>query len=272
MDINTIFEQLSQTDLRAVTETINIQELTLTPQIRIALIVGIVLSLLWCFFGLKLIRLWAAVFGLVIGFAIGAGAASSFGLETMMVLIIGLVVGIILACLSAVIYHVGAFLIVWIVGIAISGFVIRPQDLVGVLICAGIGLVLALVALKFTVPIIVVLTSIYGAMGAGPLISTFLPIKGNWIPLVITVVLAILGIAVQFLMESGKRKRQSLKKAKEIREKNSTENEVEKARAMMENLDQIPENDDEFEDYGDEFEDYDDEFEDYDEELDDDEY
>ena len=42
----------------------------------------------------------------------------------------------------------------------------------------------------------------------------------------------------QFLLESRKRKRIHLKKAEEIRQKYSTENEVEKARAMMEALEQ----------------------------------
>ena len=55
--------------------------------------------------------------------------------------------------------------------------------------------------------------------------------------------LGAIGVLVQLLLESKKRKKQSLKKAAEIRNTHSTENEVEKARAMMENLDQISKED-----------------------------
>ena len=54
-------------------------------------------------------------------------------------------------------------------------------------------------------------------------------------------VLGAAGVLVQLLLESKKRKKLSLKKAAEIRDTQSTENEVEKARAMMENLDSITE-------------------------------
>ena len=48
------------------------------------------------------------------------------------------------------------------------------------------------------------------------------------------------GIAVQLLMESGKRKKRTLENAKKIREQNSTANEVAKARAMIDELDKKP--------------------------------
>lgn len=55
----------------------------------------------------------------------------------------------------------------------------------------------------------------------------------RWMVTLAFAVLAVLGILVQFLMESGKRQKLHLKKAAEIREQNSTENEVDKARALL---------------------------------------
>ena len=60
---------------------------------------------------------------------------------------------------------------------------------------------------------------------------------------VLCAVFCVLGIIVQILLESGKRKRKNLKKAAEIRSERSTANEVEKARAMMDDLDEMPEDD-----------------------------
>lgn len=268
MDMNTILDRFSQTDWSAAAESVDLQKVTSSPVIMGIVAACIVISLLWCFFGLKLVRIWAAIFGFAIGSAIGMGAATALNLNELYIPIVGLIVGIVLAFMGAILYHMGIFLVVWIAGAGISFAVIRPQELVWILVCAGIGLVLALLTLKFTAPITMVMTGILGAMNSSSFISILLPFQSTWISLVITVVLAVLGIMVQFLLESGKRKKQNLKKAKEIRETHSTENEVEKARAMMENLDKISDEEDEFEIYDEELDD-EDEFEIYDEELDD---
>lgn len=251
-------DSLFQMDLNSIADEVNLQELTSSPLMMGIVAACIVVSLLWCFFGLKTVRVWAAIFGVAIGEAIGMGAAGALNLNELYAPIVGLIVGIILAFMGALLYHVGVFLVVWIAGAGICSVIIRPQNLTAVLICAGIGLVFALLTLKFTAPITMVLTGILGAMNAGSFISVLLPFQNYWIQLAITVVLAILGIVVQFLLESRKRKKQSLKKAKEIRAQNSTENEVEKARAMMENLDKIPDEEEEYDIYDEDLDDEDD--------------
>lgn len=106
--------------------------------------------------------------------------------------------------------------------------------------CAGAGLVIALFTLRFAELIIIVLTGVYGAFGAGTAIAMLLPFKGKIIRIAICAVLAVLGIAVQFLMESGKQKKRNLEKAKKIREQNSVVNDIEKARAMIDEMDEKP--------------------------------
>ena len=49
-----------------------------------------------------------------------------------------------------------------------------------------------------------------------------------------------LGVLVQLLLESKKRKKQNLKKAAEIRQETSTADEVERARAVIDDLDSMP--------------------------------
>ena len=68
---------------------------------QIMLIAVAVIGLLFCFFGLKMVRFWAAVFGLTVGFSGGAYLASYFGLDGYIPLIIGAAAGIILAVLGA---------------------------------------------------------------------------------------------------------------------------------------------------------------------------
>ncbi len=201
---------------------------------------AVLAGLLWCFFGLKLIRLWSALLGLALGFSIGFLAASAFGLESKMTLIAGGGLGLLLAILGAVIYRVGVFLVAWTTGCALGVYILQPQDWRILLACAGAGLVIALFTLRFAELIIIVLTGVYGAFGAGTAIAMLLPFKGKIIRIAICAVLAVLGIAVQFLMESGKQKKRNLEKAKKIREQNSVVNDIEKARDMIDEMDEKP--------------------------------
>lgn len=201
---------------------------------------AVLAGLLWCFLGLKLIRLWAAVLGLAAGIGIGFAASFAFGLDAKTALIAGTVLGLLLAILSAVFYHVGAFLVAWITGCALGVYFLQPQDWKIFLACAGAGLVIALFTLRFAELIIIVLTGIYGAAGAGTAIAMLLTFKGKIIRLAICALLAVLGIAVQLLMESGKQKKKNLEKAKKIREQNSVVNDIEKARAMIDEMDGKP--------------------------------
>lgn len=205
---------------------------------QMMLIAVAVIGLLFCFFGLKMVRFWAAVFGLAVGFSGGAYLASYFGLDGYIPLIIGAVAGIILAVLGARFFLAGVFLVMWILGIAGSACILQPKDWKFFLVCAGIGLVVGLITLKFAGPVTMLITSIFGGFAAGQAIYILLPLRNRIVNIAVIAVLVILGIIIQFLLESKKRKKQHLKKAEEIRNTQSVANEVDKARAMVDNLDQ----------------------------------
>ena len=103
--------------------------------------------------------------------------------------------------------------------------------------CVGIGLVFALLTIKLFVPVLMLLTGVTGAVCISQAGTVLLGHAGveleRWMVTLAFAVLAVLGILAQFLMESGKRQKLHLKKAAEIREQNSTENEVDKARALL---------------------------------------
>lgn len=213
-----------------------------------ALIVAIVLAMLgvlWCFFGLKMIRVWSAILGFLIGWGISTWIVSTkFDLPPMAEMSIPIVAGIVVACLGAVLYRVGVFLVAWVSAAALAYTIIKPENATIALVCMGIGLAAALAAVVFAEPVMMVLTGLYGAVWLGTIVSLFIPIDADWVQIASIGVFAVLGIWVQFVMESGKRKKHSLKKAAEIREQNSTENEVKKARAVVDSLDNITDDDD----------------------------
>lgn len=230
------FAELDQ--IRVQVEQLGAQYIQGNEMIRILMIVTGVIAVLWCFFGLKLVRFWAALFGAALGFILGIGAAAALNLSTTVSIAVGGVVGILLAGLAAWIYHVGIFLVVCGASLSILLTFVQPKQFIGAVLCGAAGLVIGLITVRFAEPVTMVITGVYGASVLAEVISYFASFEEVRIQTILTVVLAVCGIIVQFLLESGRRKRLHLKKAAEIRKKYSTENEVEKARAMMETLEQ----------------------------------
>ena len=236
MDVNELFDAIRGIDLNGVIREIGRDTHILTQTEIIALAVTAAVGLLICLLGLKIIRVWAVLTGLISGLAVGVTAGGLLGLNGTGVLITGGVLGLILAVLGAALYRVGVFLTVFVLAGSISTYLIVPQDWIGAAVCLAIGLVAAILAVRFVVALTIIVTSVYGAAIAGTAIYHLLPVTGDVILIVLCVVICIIGILVQLLLESRKQKKKSLQKAAEIREEKSTANEVERARAMMADL------------------------------------
>lgn len=230
MDISTIADQVYQYLKSVNSDTVN---QVVSENMMIALIVTTVIGIFLSMFGLKLIRLWSALLGLVAGAGIGFAVTELAGLEPMIVVGATIGGGIVLAFLAGFFYRFGIFLLALLTGTYIAILFVNPQDWIFLGVCLAIGLVIALLALKFVEPITIVVTSILGGVLAGDAIATLAEFDNPIFRYGIMVLVAIVGGIIQFTLESGKRKKKNLKKAAEIREQNSTENEVEKARAMF---------------------------------------
>lgn len=230
MDISTIADQVYQFLKGVNSDTVN---QVVSENMMIALIITTVIGIFLSMFGLKLIRLWSALLGLVVGAGIGFAVTELAGLEPMIVVGATIGGGIVLAFLAGFFYRFGIFLLALLTGTYIAILFVNPQDWIFLGVCLAIGLVIALLALKFVEPIMIVVTSILGGVLAGDAIATLAELDNPIFRYGIMVLVAIVGGIIQFTLESGKRKKKNLKKAAEIREQNSTENEVEKARAMF---------------------------------------
>lgn len=230
MDISTIADQVYQYLKSVNSDTVN---QVVSENMMIALIVTTVIGIFLSMFGLKMIRLWSALLGLVAGAGIGFAVTELAGLEPMIVVGATIGGGIVLAFLAGFFYRFGIFLLALLSGTYIAILFVNPQDWIFLGVCLAIGIVISLLALKFVEPIMIVVTSIIGGVLAGDAIATLAELDNPIFRYGIMVLVAIVGGIIQFTLESGKRKKKNLKKAAEIREQNSTENEVEKARAMF---------------------------------------
>ena len=198
--------------------------------VLISLGITVLLGILSCFFGLKLARFWSFLTVFVIGTGAAAAVAMQITSDETLSGIIGLAAGIILAIVFAILKRAGMFVTAFVLGAALSIYWLRPANLIWLLVCVGIGLVFALLTIKLFVPVLMLLTGVTGAVCISQAGTVLLGHAGveleRWMVTLAFAVLAVLGILVQFLMESGKRQKLHLKKAAEIREQNSTEKEV----------------------------------------------
>lgn len=196
--------------------------------------VALVLSLLICFLGIKIFRILMALAGFLSGSMLGFWvAAAVFRQQIIYALAAGAVAGIILAVIAAKIRIVSTMMCTWIFGMMTLMILIRPSNLLWILICMGIGMVLTLISLKFSEPMIILVTSLAGGLGASYSAACFLG-SLSWLSACgIGLIFAGIGLAVQFILEGRKRGRQAVATARTIQSEKSIENEIEAARAII---------------------------------------
>lgn len=200
-----------------------------------ALIAGIVISLLICFFGLKLMRVLALVAGFCLGVSIGLTAGVIAGLEGTTLAIVVLACGVFLGAIAFALRRFGVFFAVFVLCAGAGFAVVDGNSMIVSLVVAVISLVAAILAAIFMEPIFMIATGIFGGLSAGANIAIVAGLDSSaWIGYGIGAALAVIGIIVQFMMHSRKVGKKEKVYAEEIKEKDSVESEVEKARNILE--------------------------------------
>lgn len=195
---------------------------------------SVVIGLLICFFGLKLVKVLSALIGFLLGAGIGAAIGLVLGLSGPVFAGVILAVGIVFGIISWFLYKFGVFLLVFAetTGIVLG---IGGTDSIPVLIAAIVGgLILAVLAVRFIEPIVIVITGISGGLSAGNSAAQLMGLTaGMWSGLVLGIVAAVVGIGVQFMMHSRKIGKKERVYSKKVKEQDSMESEVEKARRLL---------------------------------------
>ena len=209
------------------------------------LIVSAIIGLLICFVGLKMIRVITAVIGFLVGAGIGVGAAAAIGAEQITFAIIVLACATVLAAISFFVYRVGAFFTAFLGSIGVLGMTVGATSGPVLVVILVVSLILGILAVIFIEPIIIVITAVAGGMSAGILIPQIIGAdRMLWIGYVIGGILAFLGMAVQFALHAKKVGKKEKIKAEKIKEENSMESEVEKARTVLEEDEEEEDEDD----------------------------
>ena len=197
----------------------------------------IAIGILIGFFGLKLVKVVAAFLGFLIGAGVGAGICALAGIEGIASVAVILVCAILLAVVSFLV-----FVMIFICSMGVLAAVIPAQSSVITIVELAVALVLAILAAIFAEPMIIVITGIAGGFLAGPAILDLAGITDpSWLKYAAGAVLAFVGLMIQFMMQSSKIGKKERIKSEHIKEQVSMENEVEKARMILDEDEAKPE-------------------------------
>jgi len=200
--------------------------------VRIAVVV---IGLIVCFLGLKLIRVLSAIAGLAVGAGIGTAVVFGFQFSGTMIPVTILVCAVMVAVFAAAVRKLGVFLVVFLYTAGIVMSLRIPQIIILLAVCGGAALLMSVLSLIWTDPIVVIITGISGALSAGISAAALLFAGGNiWLGYGVGAVLALIGIWTQFMVQSRKIGKKEKVYARQMRDQVSRESEVEKARRILE--------------------------------------
>lgn len=199
---------------------------------------AVVVGLLVCFFGLKLIKLLGALIGFLLGASLGAIGGLMAGLTGLALVGVILGAGIVLGILSWFLYRIGIFLLVFVETMGLGIILGGTETPAVVVVAAVVGLILAILAVRFVEPVVIIVTGLVGGFSAGMNVIDLTGIElPPWVGLAAGIVIAVIGIMVQFMMHSRKVGKKEKVYSKKIKEQDSMESEVEKARRLLDDDD-----------------------------------
>ena len=206
-----------------------------SQMVFIVRIVAVVIGLIVCFLGLKLIRVLSAIAGLAVGAGIGTVVVFGFQFSGTMIPVTILVCAVMVAVFAAAVRKLGVFLVVFLYTAGIVMSLRIPQIIILLAVCGGAALLMSVLSLIWTDPIVVIITGISGALSAGISAAALLFAGGNiWLGYGVGAVLALIGIWTQFMVQSRKIGKKEKVYARQMRDQVSRESEVEKARRILE--------------------------------------
>lgn len=177
---------------------------------HVVLMIGVIISLLQCFMGYRLIRFYVAAAGLIAGYGLFYGIAAVWvSNNPYLPVLAGVIGGVLLCLLSFRLYLVGTFLFCGILAFgAVQGIPV-PMDSLWetVLLWAGVAafVTAGILSVKLTRPFLILVTAAIGSISAvDGLREILVRLDDRRIALMGVALLFFLGAALQFLTSRKK--------------------------------------------------------------------
>ena len=205
-----------------------------TPEVMGVLIATVVVGVVIALFGLKIVRVISAIYGLGVGAGIGAGIGIAVGFDNTKMIVVAAVCGVVLCVLCAVLRKFGIFIMTFFGSFGTFITLLETKSRVVLGICAAVALVVAILTVIFAEFLVIFVTGIMGGVEAGMALPFVLGMtKISWIGYVMSIAIAVIGIVVQTMMQSRKIGKKEKIFSNKIKEQVSMESEVEKARMLL---------------------------------------
>ena len=169
--------------------------------------ISLVVAVLICFMGYRLRKAGIMLAGALLGYTIAHNIAARYA-DASTALLIGLVVGVLLALMCSWLYDAGIFILCGACGALYVASLIEQFAMiwwVELIILLAASIAVGVLALQFVRPVLIIVS---GLAGASSILSSLallgLPLPAGNVRLVCALVLALVGMAVQFTTTHGR--------------------------------------------------------------------
>ena len=201
---------------------------------NIVVLVGtVIISIILCLFGIKLMRIGNALAAAVLGAGIGYYGAELAGMDVKTQMLLAIAGAVILGALAAIFKKFGAFLFCMIGVTGILILLTRPGNWIFYAVYGGIGMLFAIAAMNWLDAVYIFATAFVGGVGIGTIIRKFIVTDNIGVVIAIFVIPVVMGCIVQFILKSREIGRKEAAHSEEVKKEISKEEEVESARALF---------------------------------------
>lgn len=199
-----------------------------------------VISVLLCFLGIKMMRVFNAAAGAILGAGIAYTILEFVQVDTRTRWIIISVSALVLAVLNGVVKKVGCFVFSLVAITGMLSYVLNASSSADnwllYAISGGVAMLIALLGIKWMNPFYIVSSAFAGGIGIGSVLLN-LPLPDVSNPMLLKLaaygVPVLIGCVVQFILKSREIGRKEAKHSAEVKKEISMEEEVENARALF---------------------------------------
>ena len=169
--------------------------------------VTLVIAVLNCFLGYRLLKAWIALAGFYMGVLLFYALATCYTENTMIQIGAVLGGGLLLGMASFYIYRLGVFLLCTNVGTVVMSIALQPKDSLRFMLCLGIGILIGLLGMAFVKPMVIINTALGGGFSAAAAAAALLEKDADMKILIFGAILTSAGVVIQAISSKDQDKK-----------------------------------------------------------------
>lgn len=169
--------------------------------------VTLVIGVLNCFLGYRLLKAWVGLTGFTAGALLAYSLVSRYTGNALVQIGAIVVGGLLLGLLAFHIYRFGVFLLCTTIGTTAVSVLLQPKDSLRFMICLGIGVLIGLLGMAFVKPMVILNTALGGGFSIAASVAGLLKQEADLKILILGALLASMGIGVQIAVSRNQDKK-----------------------------------------------------------------